>query len=314
MSYPSSSFRSAVALCPNDNKLTESKLLLQMSAILQSNPNVVQEKHDGEYRFGSTLLHYAACGRSPEFCQLLIDMNPDLVKTADHYGVLPFHVACYKSNVRTAKFLYEKYPESVNVPTDDGLYLYPLHMLLGDSWGRSEDTVELLKFLLKHDQGAVFVQIRDVTGQTTSLHLACKFQSFEAVKLVFDAYPEAIHIEDGNGNFPIDLARDEMIEFLQSQIELESQAREDRTVDSNGELPIHRALRNRDASFGGIKIMIKANPASINIANTQGQTLLHIAIQSSNLDTVKYLVGCHNDLLKTLDNNQNLPLHYACLG
>eukprot|EP00956_Cyclotella_meneghiniana_P030103 scaffold74946_cov46-Cyclotella_meneghiniana.AAC.5 len=317
---PSSSFKSVKALCGNDNNHTESDLLLQLSAILQSDPDVVQELDDTPFiGNGRTLLHHAAECSSPEFCQLLIDMNPDLVKTADNSGVLPFHSACFESNARTAKLLYDKYPENINIAANL-VRRYPLHMLLCGSicyigyrgFSRSEeDAIELLKFLLKHDQDAVFST--DKIGQTT-LHLACKQPNLEIVKLVFDAYPEAVHMADDWGRNTFHLALPEQIAFLQSQIQLESQAREVRTVDSNGELPIHRALRNRNASFGGIKLMIKANPASINVANTRGHNLLHIAIQSSNLDTVKYLVGCHDDLLKTLDNNDNLPLHHACLG
>eukprot|EP00956_Cyclotella_meneghiniana_P022751 scaffold43406_cov36-Cyclotella_meneghiniana.AAC.2 len=311
---PSSSFKLAVALCNNISKLTESELLLQMSAILKSNADVVQEK----YRTGKTLFHYAAtCGRSPEFCQQLIEANPDLVKTADNNGKLPFHFACSQKNIQTAKFLYQKYPESINILADNGHY--PLHMLLLASHiGRLEDTIELLQFLLEHDQGAVSSIIRDIDGETTALHIACQdpSESLEIVKLVFDAYPKAIYIEDDIGSSPIDVASHEMIEFLDHQLDLEYQARQDRTPDSNGELPIHRALYNRDTSVGGIKLMMAANPASINETNTHGHNLLHIACQSSKLGTIKYLVGCDSDgdLLKTLDNNENLPLHHACLG
>ena len=275
---------------------------------------MVQEK----YGTGRTLLHYAAQrGRSPEFCQQLIDANPDLVKTADNNGKLPFHLACSQKNIQTAKFLYQKYPESINIPANNGHY--PLHtLLLVSHRDRLEDTLEMLQFLLEHDQGALSSIIRDIDGVTTALHIACQdpSESLEIVKLVFDAYPRAIYIEDDIGDSPIDVAPHETIEFLEHQLDLESQARQDRTPDSNGELPIHRALYNRDTSVGGIKLMMAANPASINVTNTHGHNLLHIACQSSKLGTIKYLVGCDSDrdLLKTLDNNDNLPLHHACLG
>eukprot|EP00956_Cyclotella_meneghiniana_P027104 scaffold60061_cov35-Cyclotella_meneghiniana.AAC.1 len=284
---PSSSFKSAIALCKNFYNQTESQLLLQLSTILKSYPEVVQEK----YGTGRTLLHYAGtCGRSPEFCQQLIDTNPDLVKTVDNNGKLPFHLACSQMNIRTAKFLYENYPESINIPANNGHY--PLHMLLLASHRvRLEDTIELLQFLLEHDQGALSSIIRDIDGVTTALHIACQdpSESLEIVKLVFDAYPRAIYIEDDIGDSPIDVAPHETIEFLDHQLHLEYQARQDRTPDSNGELPIHRALYNTDMSTGGIKLMMAANPESINVTNTHGHNLLHIACQSSNLDTVKYL-------------------------
>eukprot|EP00956_Cyclotella_meneghiniana_P020127 scaffold35154_cov40-Cyclotella_meneghiniana.AAC.2 len=54
-------------------------------------------------------------------------------------------------------------------------------------------------------------------------------------------------------------------------------------------------------------------PFSAYYCYTRGHTVLHIASRSCNLNTIKYLVGCDRQLLKTLDNNQNLPLHHACL-
>ena len=311
---PSSSFKSAIALCKNFYNQTESQLLLQLSTILKSNADVVQEK----YGTGRTLLHYAAQrGRSPEFCQQLIDANPDLVKTVDNNGKLPFHLACSQKNIRTAKSLFQKYPESINIPANNGHY--PLHtLLLVSHRDRLEDTLEMLQFLLEYDQGALSSIIRDIDGVTTALHIACQdpSESLEIVKLVFDAYPKAIYIEDDIGDSPIDVAPHKASKFLFNQLHLESQARQVRTPDNNGELPIHRELYNKDTSVGGIKLMMAANPESINVTNTHGHNLLHIACQSSNLDTVKYLVRCDSDrdLLKTLDNNDNLPLHHACLG
>eukprot|EP00956_Cyclotella_meneghiniana_P015689 scaffold24280_cov55-Cyclotella_meneghiniana.AAC.6 len=307
---PSLSFEALTGVCLNDNKLTESELLLQLRAILQSAPGVIQEKDS----LGQTPLHYAAWNRSPELCQLLIDMNPDLVNTVDNIGRLPIHFACSTANFQTIKYLYQKYPESINIQNNMGKY--PLHSILAYGIGRRDDEIEMLKFMLKNDRGAVSLRIRHRGAYTTALHLACESQSLEIIKLVFDAYPEAIHIEDDNGHLPMNLVRGspDLLSFFQSQIQLENQAREDRTIDGNGELPIHRALRNRDVSMGGIKLMMAANPNSINVINSNGHNLLHIASRACNFDTVKYLAGCDDDVLKTLDNNENLPLHYACLG
>eukprot|EP00956_Cyclotella_meneghiniana_P019668 scaffold33995_cov56-Cyclotella_meneghiniana.AAC.1 len=67
-------------LCHNVKDHDKSELLLQLSVILQSDPSVVHIKDVTFY--GMTILHYAAesVGLLPEFCKLLKDVNPNLLK------------------------------------------------------------------------------------------------------------------------------------------------------------------------------------------------------------------------------------------
>ena len=103
MSSNSLAYDSILDLCENDD-IPESELISQLQAILQDNPDVVYEKNES----GRTLLHRAAmCGRSPEFCQVLVSLNEDIVKTADNYGSLPIHDACAYANTNTAKYLFK---------------------------------------------------------------------------------------------------------------------------------------------------------------------------------------------------------------
>ena len=51
-------------------------VLLLLAAILMSNPNIVHETNP------PSLLHYVAAKQWPEFCQLLVDANSNLVSTA----------------------------------------------------------------------------------------------------------------------------------------------------------------------------------------------------------------------------------------
>ena len=103
MSSNRSAYDSINGLCNQYNELWhESELISRLQDILQANPNVVHEKN----HVGRTLLHKAACRRSPEFCQALVSLNQDLVKTADNEGTLPFHFACEVANMKTTKYLY----------------------------------------------------------------------------------------------------------------------------------------------------------------------------------------------------------------
>eukprot|EP00956_Cyclotella_meneghiniana_P022782 scaffold43448_cov51-Cyclotella_meneghiniana.AAC.4 len=286
-----------------------------------------------------SLLHDAAECRSPEYCKLFLDIDPNLVKSVSSKGRLPFHHACSKGNVETAKYLYHIYPESINIQEEGRMgrpRFYPLQsLIIGMVMGRNrfiresrrnrrvvhshprneERDVELARFLLRYDQGAVSSRSWDVVnGGLTTLHFACSLEIAALVKLVFDAYPEAIHIRDSRGETPLEKAGTNMRSFFEHQINLEQQAREDTTPDSNGQLPIHRAVQDGDTSVGAIKLMVAANPASIGVTDNQGQALLHLACQGGNVDTVKYIVGLDEDSLNVPDSSGNLPLHHACMG
>ena len=310
----SSTYDSIVGICFND-ELQESVLISQLQVILQANPNVVHEKDD----LGCKLLHHASVHRSPEFCRELVSLSEDLVKTIDNEGCLPFHIACLSENIMTAKYLCRLYPESISITEGDGDTA--LRMVLFKRIGANK--IELVKFLLDNDPGAV--STLDYEGQLP-LHIATVCSNIDAiVKLVFDTYPEAIHTIDNRGHTPLYYARyfarrfnrtEIAITFLEQQMELEFHAHYDRTPDNNGQLPIHRALHNGDASVGGIKLMLAANQASIASADNQGHTPLHIACQAGNLDAAKYLmeIELNQDSLQATDTRGNLPLHLACRG
>lgn len=314
-------FRSIQTLCENEDDLPESALLEQLKSILSTDPDVTHER-DGN---GYTLLHYAARYRSIEFCQLLVGLNaPAVAVKTNHLGQLPFHNACHKNNVKTAKYLFDLYPECINVSAWNSYY--PIHYLLSNhsnyfAYGKKESPLELTQFLLEHDQGAV--EKPDTDGWLP-LHHACQFHDLNIVKAVFDAYPEAIHIRNHDGRHggpPFMLATrnrcDETIRtFLYSQLQFISLAEEVITPDGNGQLPIHRVLQSGDASLGlgTIKLMMNANPESISTGDDRGWIPLHIACQVGDIEVVKYLMKVNEGSLELLDLEGNSALHHACLA
>ena len=296
----------------------EAELLSGLTDVLKTNPNVVYERSDSD---GSTLLHSAAYFQSPEFCQLLINANPNLVRIRDDDGDLPVHKACIYPNVKTAIHLFNLYPESINNSTNSQGHC-PLHAFCY-SYFNNDDIkaiAELAQFLLQHDQGWVSKPSQDEIGRFDGclpLHKATVMQSLAATKLVFDAYPEAIHIRNDDGETPLDYVRDcdkpDKVAFLERQIRWERRARKDRTPDSKGNLPIHRVLKSEYTLVGTIKLMLAAYPESVSMANSQGCIPLHIACQAGNLDAVKYIMSIDHDSLKTIDARENLPIHLACI-
>eukprot|EP00956_Cyclotella_meneghiniana_P025463 scaffold53208_cov37-Cyclotella_meneghiniana.AAC.6 len=207
---------------------------------IQIDPGVFSERDED----GLMLLHYAAERRSPEFCKVIHDQNDTLVKTKDYDGWLPLHCACVNGNVNAAKYLYSVYPESNNIPDNEGWYL--LHFLASWRHGVSNDNAqELLLLLLKHDKGVVSTPNR---YRDLPLHYASGIQELAFTNMLFDAHPDGIFVQNEDGNTPVDNTRSyhetDAVHFFESQLEIHRQAQEDQERDNNGQLPIHRVLQN----------------------------------------------------------------------
>jgi ankyrin repeat protein len=133
-SYQIIVINSIIALCLNQKGLPELELIDQLKAIIDKDPSaarsaIVNGRDHNRFGDGWTVLHDAACSRSPEFCQVLVEMGGGLetAKASDKFGLLPFHHACQHNNFDTAKYLYQIFPESINTPDNFGRC--PLHCL-----------------------------------------------------------------------------------------------------------------------------------------------------------------------------------------
>jgi ankyrin repeat protein len=99
--------------------------------------------------------------------------------------------------MEAVKYLYSLRPECINIAGPDGYYL--LHSAIDHNNRRMDDREELTRFLLQHDQGAVSKRTND---GDLALHFAFR-QPLEIVKLVFNAYPQAIHTRNNKGETPL---------------------------------------------------------------------------------------------------------------
>eukprot|EP00956_Cyclotella_meneghiniana_P010731 scaffold15044_cov37-Cyclotella_meneghiniana.AAC.3 len=298
-------------LCMNEkDRLSETELVSRLKAT-QIDPDVLSTRSWS----GMTLLHLAAFhGRSPEFCSVLHQLDVTLVKTQDNEGWLPMHHACALNvNVETAKYLFSLYPGSINIPNVNRWY--PLHVL-----ATNDESLQLLAFLLNYDEGAVSTD--DNLGQLP-LHLACRKRELPFVKLLFDAHPDGIFVQDEDGETPVDNAiryRDgdgaDVVNFLETQLDFRRQSQDNQEPDINGQLPIHQVLQlpTENVSLGTIKLMVGAHRASVTVADIQGCIPLHYACRFGDLNIVEYLVEQDINSLTNVDNMGNLPIHHACLG
>ena len=301
----------------NPNRKYE--LLDEMNLILAENPRVAHETDD----FGKTLLHIAAECLPLEFCKILIERNPEAVMLTDNMGALPFHRSCWAC---TSKHLFQLYPGCINVADKDGNY--PIHYFLQwnpDCMFRS-NILEITEFLQENDRRAV---AKPNNNGNLPLHIAIeKYREIdddyavteigiEVVRLLFDAYPEAIYVENMEET-PLQLARtmelDEVVSFFEEELECVRESEEEEGPDTNGQLLIHRGIYNMELSLGVIKLMIKANPEIVNAADNRGDTPLKIALNNGDNDIVKYLIKVDVDCLSRVDLRRNYLLHHACLA
>ncbi len=275
---------------------------------------------------------HVACGvgfKSPEFCRMLIEAYPGSERiSATRYG-LPLHIALRHCSVAVAEYLYKLYPESINVADRDGAY--PIHKAI-IRVTREAPTIafEMVQMLLNCDPN-VASQKRRGPGEFTPLFLVCSISTLfrgddaiatsrvnaalKIVQALYDAYPEAI--ENDNLSSIINMFPEEIQAFINTQLTYARQARNTRqmnTPDVNGQVPLHRVLRD-NVTLGSIKLLVKGNPLAIRTSDNSGALPLHVACQHhTSPKVVDYLVGLDPNTLTAVDREGNTALHLACHG
>ena len=259
---------------------------------------------------GSLPLHAAVqLYKSTAFCEILIDAYPESLRI-ELNGWLPIHVACSGNRddtVDTIQYMLDLDPELINAENSDGWL--PIHYAVNGS-------AKSIELLLKYDTDAAS-KINN-GSQQLPLHLACSYNAnLSSIQVLYDAYPEAILARDRGRRTPLDLARNQpTIDFLQTQLVYARQAQDEAAMtalDDGGWLPLHRALKD-DASLGSIKLLIRANPAAVQVADQNGVYPVHIACEFSTAKVVQLFVELAGDNLNNVDAKNNSPLHYACRG
>ena len=301
-----------------DNKDLDENTSIDILQFMLNIDHTLAREVDGG---GCLPIHRAAIDESTAFCKILIDKYPESLRLGD--GWLPIHLASAHGTrddtVDTIQYMLELDPELTNKESSDG-YL-PIHYtaMVGNT-----NAIELL---LNYDPDAASKQNNDGSCRLP-LHLACCYNTNEnlsSVQVLYDAYPEAILAGDTDRRTPLDLtlalARDQprkqpTIDFLQAELVYARRAQDMTTMttlDENGQLPLHRALKD-NATFGSIKLLVKGNPSALRVMDNSYALPLHIACQFSLVKVAEYLVQCNQVILNHVDANNNSPLHCACRG
>jgi ankyrin repeat protein len=198
-------------------------------------PEVVNMKD----RSGSLPIHDACLFiASLEVIQALITASPDSIKIEDNDGRLPLHRACWSgASLNVLNLLIESYPEGIDHKNRFGQT--PLLILKQKKYAEKKDdndmlplhnacnngySLHLIHFLIQAFPESTTVQ--DNNGNTPLQYLTitasrvdengmlllhrqaahCEGLSFESLNILFDAYSEAIRIQDNFGLLPLHYA------------------------------------------------------------------------------------------------------------
>lgn len=235
-------------LCRNDwLEETASVNILKIFVKINLHIGIDQFLHpadDDAVGSGSLPIHLALdiiCGKSPEFCKVLIDACPESVRIQNSIGYLAIHKACthylaHRMNNHIVhpqwihgqsilvKYLFQIYPESVYVRTLDGcLPIDLVRVPTDDEFFYCESPLERENLISIKSMG----------------------------------------------------------EFLERQMVYARKAQDPiimTKLDSYGWLPLHQALHD-NASLGAIKLLVKGNHWALRVADKKVSFPLHIACE-----------------------------------
>lgn len=293
-------------LCDNYGMDKDASLEI-LRFILNIDPNFLQMR-DIE---GNLPIHEAARSMPASFCKVMMDAYPESLKLANHRGKLPIHLACglgnssYKEDpVDKVRFMLQLYPELSNMGEEGSNWL-PIHNAARQGGGIA--SIKSLLLLIKHDPTSLSKVARNGPNEML-LPLQLVKIRLDSAQALYDAYPEAILV----GNFGKD--RRDVRDFKQKQREYAMKAKDKTamtTADEDGWLPLHHALKDK-APLGSIKLLLGGNPAAVHTTVQKGAHPSHIACEFSSAKVVDFLLGEVDGMLNKCDTNGDSLLHYAC--
>jgi len=263
--------------------------------------------------------------------ELLLETNPSaleqlcLIKDGVNSGRyddiyvrgIPLHYyLSRKSNVDidTVKMLVKACPFSLTWTEQEDFVCYPVHALLSNPSIKEDDMQELLTFFIETVPSSRY----QFDGYHRSpLHIALRNGgiTLEVVKLLLNAWPEAIYHRSINGGLPFymlcgnaDLDEKIWFDIFHHLIDIDPTIVRNRLVDR--ELPIHYAAAS--LSPQQCKALIDRCPEPVR-EKLGGYNYLpiHDACATGRIDTIEYLLRLYPESIHTRDGSGYLPLHRA---
>ena len=143
------------------------------------------------------------------------------------------------------------------------------------------------------------------------LHLAAEANaSIEVINLLIEAYPDAVTAKGAEDNIPIHLAAygasiEVVIALLKAYPDGVKKREDDKKI-----IPLHIAAESK-ASVEVLNLLIKKYPYGVIIEDEGGNIPLHYAIRSRNIDKIIALLKAYPEGIKKTCSEKMLPLHIA---
>lgn len=151
------------------------------------------------------------------------------------------------------------------------------------------------------------------------------YDYYEAVRVLFDGYPEALSTPNEGGELPLHLSAhfaamewdgaDEEMRVLRLFSERYPEAHT--AVTGDGKTPLHIACRKIPPKLDAVSFLVEQNENALSTADNEGCLPLHLVVQQVSYriggsnPVVKFLVEAFPESLKMGNNQGDLPIHLA---
>jgi ankyrin repeat protein len=257
-----------------------------------------EEDDDDDEAAAETVLAVAISRERPlAEIRAIVEAHPELLRQRDEYGSLPIHAA-------------------FNDNFDETAYVLGLVQCFLREWPESarEHTMEV-------NGGGI--------ERSLPLHLACEYYCLalhgtddeegvqrgkrdkaEMVRLLVEAYPEAVREKRHDGKMPLDLALEHLPSLGSVRAIVRAWPDAIEASYNNGTLLLHEAV-DHGASEDVLQYLIEQRPASLQQLDKNRKTALHRQGKETRLGAVTYVANRWEGALQAQDQWGRVPLHYA---
>ena len=228
-----------------------------------------------------TPLHYACSEGHLDMVRMLIAEFRADVSCIDSHGWTPLHYGCSRGHFK------------VNCIDSHGYGWTPLHSTCS---GGHLGMVRMLLAEFKANVNCI-----DSRGWTP-LHYACSGGHLDIVRMLIAEFRADVNCIDSSGWTPLHYAGKEM---HQNMIIM---------LIANFLTDIDCCLGSNEGYMTIIRTLIGKFNVTVNIADSNGHTLLHGGCNKGDLDMVRMLLAEFKADVSCIDSNGWTPLHYACSG
>ena len=229
-------------------------------------------------RFGGTVLHVVCQTDAVEITNFLIQHNYCDPNIKAQSGESPLFIACKRKQISIVQCLHNS---TCNFNQTDANRNTPLHIAC------SSNALDIVKLLVCHCS----VDAANSDGDTP-LHVACKLNHHDVLKCLLDGQHRKLdHLKNNAGFTPLHCACSSgafsIVQFL-----IQGQYCEPTETDLEGNTALHIACIVRNAGSTDVaEYLITTGKCDLKKQNAKGYTPLFCALEHSNGELIKHLVG-----------------------